>query len=355
MRTNRHPIVEEDLQRIISSPLPWNRLFGKTVLITGANGFVPAYMLETLLYLNETADAKIHVVALVRNEEKAMRRLGHLAGRSDLTMIVQDVRDPYRGPKAIQFLIHAASQASPRFFSSDPAGTFETNVLGTQRMLEVAKNAQSEGFLFFSSGEVYGRVADASIPVSESAYGYLDPIDLRSCYAEGKRGGETLCASWHAQFGVPAKIVRLSHTYGPGMDLQDGRVFADFVADMVARRDIVMKSDGSARRPFCYLADATVAFFTVLLNGKSGEAYNVGSDSESSILDLAEMLCRLFPARNCRVIRRERDPGDPYLVSSTSGGHFDLSKIRSLGWEPKTSIEAGFERTVRSYESYAAT
>lgn len=355
MRATRHSIVEEDLQRIVSSPLPWNRLFGKTVLITGANGFVPAYMLETLMYLNETADANIHLVALVRNKEKALRRLGHLAGRPELTMVVQDVRDPYRGPEAVNYLIHAASQASPKFYSSDPVGTFETNVLGTRRMLEVARNARSEAFLFFSSGEVYGRAADASIPVSESAYGYLDPIDLRSCYAEGKRGGESLCACWHAQFGVPAKIVRLSHTYGPGMDLNDGRVFADFVADMVAGRDIVMKSDGSARRPFCYLADATIAFFTILLNGKSGEAYNVGSDSETSILDLAEMLCRLFPERNCRVIRRERDPGDPYLVSPVSGGHFDLSKIRSLGWEPVTNIETGFERTVRSYDECEAT
>ena len=152
-------------------------------------------MLETALYLNETADAGIHVVALVRNYEKAMRRLGHLAGRKDLTLVVQDVRAPYSGPEAIDFLIHAASQASPRFFGSDPVGTFETNVVGTQRMLQVAWEAHCEGFLFFSSGEIYGRQENPSIPITETSYGYLDPVDLRSCYAEGKRGGETLCAS----------------------------------------------------------------------------------------------------------------------------------------------------------------
>jgi nucleoside-diphosphate-sugar epimerase len=346
----RHPIIEQDLKTIVSTSVPWDRLYKKTVLISGANGFVPAYMLETLLYLNETAGADIHVVALVRNFEKAMRRFGHLAGRKDLTMVVQDVRDPYGGPKEVNFIVHAASQASPRFFGSDPVGTFETNVIGTQRMLQIARNAESEAFLFFSSGEIYGRIEDPSVPITEASYRYLDPIDLRSCYAEGKRAGETLCACWHAQFGVPARIVRLSHTYGPGMDLGDGRVFADFVADIVAERDIVLKSDGSARRPFCYLSDATVAFFKVLLEGNSGEAYNVGSDTECSVLDLAMMLCELFPERKCRVIRQERKPGDPYIISPVTGGHFDLSKIRSLGWEPTTGLEEGFTRTVKSYE-----
>ncbi len=350
MAERRHSVVEDDLKRIVSAQLPWSRFFGKTVLISGANGFVPAYMLETLLYLNETLDAGIRVTALARNREKALRRLGHLSGRSDLTFVFQDVREPYDGPPMVDYLVHAASQASPKFFANDPVGTFEANVMGTQRMLGVARDAKSESFLFFSSGEVYGRREDLSIPAHESAYGYLDPIDIRSCYAEGKRAGETLCACWHAQFGVPAKIVRLSHTYGPGMELNDGRVFADFVADIVAKRNIVLKSDGSTKRPFCYLADATVAFFTVLLLGKSCEAYNVGSDSECSVLHLAEMLCNLFPDSSCKVMRQERGREDPYIVSPVTGGHFDLSKIKSLGWQPTTSLEEGFARTVRSYQ-----
>ncbi len=345
----RQEIVREDLQKIVASPLPWERLFGKTVLITGANGFVPAYMLETLLYLNETAGANLKVIALVRNPEKAKRRLGHFAGRADVSLVVQDVRDAYVGPGA-DFVIHAASQASPRFYGTDPAGTFESNVIGTRRMLEVARDSGSEGFLFFSSGEVYGRIENPEIPVKESDYGYLDPLNLRSCYAEGKRAGETLCTCWHAQYGIPTKIVRLSHTYGPGMEADDGRVFADFVADLVAGRDIVMKSDGSTRRPFCYLADATAAFFTVLLQGKDGEAYNVGSDVETSVLELAETLTRLFPERHCRVIRQARAAGDQYMPSAVAGGHFDLEKIRGLGWEPTTGIEEGFWRTVKSYE-----
>jgi UDP-glucuronate decarboxylase len=349
--TSRHPVVEEDLKRIVSSPLPWERLVGKTVLISGASGFVPAYMLETLLYLNEIQRAGIRVVALVRNYERAMERLGPLSERPDLTIVVQDVRDPYRGPREVGFVVHAASQASPKYYGADPVGTFETNVLGTLRMLEIAKADLSEAFLLFSSGDVYGHRQNPSLPIDEHSFGGLDPINIRSCYAEGKRASETLCACWHAQFKIPTRIVRLSHTYGPGMRLDDGRVFADFVADIVAGRDIVLKSDGSARRPFCYLADATVALFTVLLCGTSGEAYNVGNDSECSILELAEMLCALFPERSCRVTRQERNHNDPYLASQNPTGHFDISKIRSLGWEPKTALREGFRRTIESYPS----
>jgi nucleoside-diphosphate-sugar epimerase len=348
--TTRHPIIQADLEKIVSCPLSWDRLFGKTVLISGANGLVPSYILETLLYLNETECAGIHTVALVRNRDRALGRLGHLVNRSDMTLHVQDVRDSYSGPRRVDLVIHAAGQASPKFYGTDPVGTFSVNVFGTWRMLELAREARSTEFLFISSGEVYGRVQDPSVPVSETLFGPLDPLLIRSCYAEGKRAGETLCACWHSQYDVPIKVVRLSHTYGPRMDLEDGRVFADFVADLVARRDIVLKSDGSARRAFCYLADSTAGIFTVLLRGLNGEAYNLGADSEISILELANRLCGMFPERRCKVVRREREPGDPYIPSPVSAGLFDLSKIKALGWRPTTGIEEGFRRTVYSYE-----
>ena len=171
METKRHRIVEEDLQRITANELPWERLFGKTVLITGANGFVPAYMLETLLYLNDISSAGIRVVAMVRNREKAMRRLAQLQGRPDLALHVQDVRETYSGPRSVDFVIHAASQASPKFFGVDPVGTFEANVIGTQHMMRLAQEAGSEGVLFFSSGEVYGQPADTSVKVGRGIMG----------------------------------------------------------------------------------------------------------------------------------------------------------------------------------------
>jgi nucleoside-diphosphate-sugar epimerase len=163
--------------------------------------------------------------------------------------------------------------------------------------------------------------------------------------------GETMCAAFDHQYGVPAKIVRPTHTYGPGVALDDGRVFADFIANIVRREDIVLKSDGSARRAFCYLADAVLAFFTVLLKGERGQAYNVGNEScEIGVGDLARLLVDLFPERGLAVRFDTRPAPAGYIKSKVSRGSLDTTRIRGLGWRPTTSLAEGFKRTVMSFE-----
>ena len=348
----RHPIVEEDLAAILGTGLPWGALDDKTVLVTGANGFLPAYMVETLLFRNEgLGRTATQVIALVRSEERARRRFAAYAGREDLRFLVQDVALPMTLDMPVDMIIHAASQASPKYYGSDPVGTLSANVFGTANLLKLAAEKKCERFLFFSSGEVYGQVRDDQVPTREDDYGRVDPTQVRACYAESKRMGENLCVSWHHQYAVPSVIVRPFHTYGPGMALDDGRVYADFVADIIAGRDIVMKSDGAARRAFCYLADATAGFFTVLLRGEAGQAYNVGNPSaETSILALAQTLTGLFPDKNLQVVpapTAAKAPG--YLRSEIVRNSPSVAKVRQLGWEPMTTVEAGFRRTVRSF------
>jgi UDP-glucuronate decarboxylase len=204
--------------------------------------------------------------------------------------------------------------------------------------------------LYFSSSEVYGQLAADKLPVAEQQFGYLDPTQVRSCYAESKRMGENICVSWASQFGIPVKIARPFHTYGPGMALDDGRVYADFVADVLARRDIQMKSDGSARRAFCYLADATSGFFTVLLRGGVGEAYNVGNpEQELSMLELARTVASLAPQAASKVVEFRSPSDGSYLPSPVSRLTPDVSKLAKLGWQPTTSVITGFARTLASY------
>jgi nucleoside-diphosphate-sugar epimerase len=348
----RNSIAEQDLEFIINSPLNWEILEGKTVLITGANGFLPAYMVETILFLNETKfTIPAKIIGLVRNLEKAKRRFLFYTERKDLELIQTDVNEPFEYKSPINYIIHAASQASPKYYGVDPIGTLLPNTIGTNNLLRLALKNPIESFLFFSSGEVYGEVDADQIPTKENDYGFLDPTMVRSCYGESKRMGETMCVSYHHQFNTPVKIVRPFHTYGPGMQLDDGRVFADFVADIVNDRDIIMKSDGSAIRAFCYLADAIVGFFTVLLKGKNGEAYNIGNPlGETSIKELAYTLIKLFPKKKLKVIETHKSTDNYYLKSNISRNCPDITKIENLGWTPYYSVPEGFKRTIESYK-----
>lgn len=346
-----NPVTLEDLADIASASLPWQKLAGTTVLITGAGGFLPAYLVETLLYLNEhVLHAPAKVVAIVRNRIRGEERFRAYLGRPDLELSVQDISTPlaYRGP--FQFVIHAASQASPVYYSVDPVGTLAANVLGTFHLLTAAQaQPDMRGFLYFSSGEVYGNVTHGQKPTAEHDFGITDCTELRACYGESKRMAENMCVSWAHQYKIPTRIVRPFHTYGPGMRLDDGRVFADFVRDLLSGGPIVMHSEGLARRTFCYLADATLGFFTVLLTGGNGEAYNVSNPAgECSIAELADRLATEF---STTVDRRFRASESAYATSTIHSTVPDIQKLQNLGWSPRRGIEDGFRRTVESYRT----
>ena len=340
-------IVSEDVSHILAADLPWERFAGKTTLVTGAGGLLPAYMVITLLHLNERLSAPCTVVAVVRDRDRAAVRLGPYLHRTDLQLIESDLSRPFFYDGPADFVIHAASPASPAAYLRDPVGTMLVNVVGAQSALEIAVRRRAESVLMFSSGEVYGETGD--VLVHENAFGYLDPATVRACYAEGKRAAETLSVAYAIQHGAPVKIVRPMHTYGPLIDLADGRVFCDFVADILARRDIKVNSDGLAKRPFCYLADATLGYFTVLLKGVDGTPYNVGNDlAVLTIRDLATTLVTdAFPELGLRAAFPKSNPTKP---SPITGGRPDVSRLRALGWAPSTGVVEGFRRTVESFQ-----
>ena len=344
-------IIKNDVEEIISQLNEFERFRGKTVLITGASGMLAAYIVETLIYLNCIHENfNVKVIAIVRNKVKAQKRFNHLLGNIKLTILEHDVCNEFNSTEKIDYIFHAASNASPKYFGADPVGTLNANILGTINLIKLAHKHNVESFLFFSSGEVYGEVNEKDIPINEETFGYLNPTKVRSCYAESKRMGESICISWFHQFGVKVKIVRPFHTYGPGMLLNDGRVFADFIADVVFQRNIQIKSDGSAIRPYCYIVDATVGFFLIMLNGKNGEAYNVGNPmAELSVKALAELLVSIFPERKLKVQFGGHVKDKNYLQSPISRNSPDISKISKLKWEPKILPKEGFRRTILSF------
>lgn len=342
----RNKIVEDDLQKICRSDLPWEHLQGKTVLVSGANGLLPAYMVETLLYLKKG----VRVIAVVRDAEKAALRFKDHLDDENLAMIVQDVCDPIQVDGPVHYIAHAASQASPKYYRRDPIGTMLPNMMGTRNLLELAKEKRVDKFLFFSTSEVYGEAGRNAPAISENDFGSVDPLHYRSCYSESKRAGEALCAAYFHQHDVPAVIVRPFHTYGPMLASDDGRVFADFVFDVLSGRDITVNGNGAAVRAFCYISDATAGFFTALLKGRPGEAYNVANPgAEVSILQLAEKLARLVPGKKTKVCTQEPDIRD-HVEGGGDRWSPNIEKMNGLGWFPSVSIEEGFKRTLLSYE-----
>lgn len=342
-------MYKEDFEFIKQSKISWSSFINKTILITGANGFLPAYMVETLLLLNKDILQKspCKVMALVRNEKHTHERFEDYLDDKNFEIIIQDVASEININQKIDYIVHAASPASPKYYNIDPVGVIMPNILGTKNTLDLGRKNNIEGYLYFSSGEVYGQLDDGEV-IMEDNYGYLDPTSIRACYGESKRMGENLCVSYGHQYNLPVKIVRPFHTYGPGMKLDDGRVFADFVKNIVNNENIEMKSDGSAMRPFCYLADATIAFFTVLLNGEKNNAYNMANAKATiSIKELATILVNMFPEKKLKAVFAEQNKD--YLQSPVKGNSVDTTKLEKLGWNPTVSIEDGFKKTIRSY------
>lgn len=342
--------VAEDIRNVLDTDLPWDRFAGKNVLVTGAAGFLPAYFVETLLALKDRGSAPKGVVGLVRNRGKAEARFKHHRAREDFTLVESDLSGPLPESGAFDYVIHAASQASPRYYLTDPVGTLTPNVIGTYNLLEKARRDGTEGFLFLSSGEVYGQPTGPGL-IAETDYGHMEPASVRSCYGESKRMGETMCVSAHHQYSVPTYIGRPFHTYGPGLAADDGRVFADFVADIVAGRNLTIKGDGTARRAFCYASDAIIGLFTIMLKGQPARPYNVGNDTACvSIRELAEILVDAFPERALEVILDSSKASATYAKSPIASNCPNVSALRRLGWKPRVDIAEGFRRTVASIE-----
>lgn len=343
-------IIQEDIEELYHRKLNWESMRGKTIWITGAYGMLASYLVYMCIFLNEIHGYNITIIVAIRNYEKLKKRFGEYVERGYFKTYLDDINKPIDFGERVHYIVHGASLASSQYYGTMPIEVILPNVLGTVELLKLAERSGTEAFLLFSSGEIYGKINDACKIVKEDCVGAVDTLNIRNCYCESKRMAEMLCYSWYVQKKVPIKIARIFHTYGPTMDTKnDQRVFASFVNDIIEGHNIVMRSNGMARRPFCYIADATAAYFKILLEGKSGEAYNVcNADEFITIKELAETLVGLYPEKQLVVEIKEQDVCKMTMENTMIGdAEFSNEKLKKLGWDCKYNVREGFLRTIK--------
>ena len=342
-------IIQKDIKAIIDSIGPdFKRIAGRTFLITGANGFIASYFVDTLLELNKTLLNKnpVKLVLSVNHKVTANSRLGHCLKNKRIKFVVGDiVQKPLS--KKIDIVIHAASKASPKEYLSRLIETADVNVLGTKKLLEYSAKEKVSRFILISSGEIYGNPDPRNIPITETYNGNVDPIGPRSTYQESKRFAETLCYLYWKARGVDTVIARLFHTYGPRLSLNDGRAVPEFIRRALMNEKVELIDGGKAIRAFSYISDSIAGIFKILLDGQSGQAYNVGSEEEVSMKDLAEKIIRLTNSKS----KIQIVPGTAIVHSTATPDRNTPSakKLAKLGYKNKISLEAGLSRLINWY------
>lgn len=339
-------IVQEDITRIAASDINWEAFRNKSVLISGATGLIGGQILLGLALGTTQRQLNTRFSVVCRNVAKFETLFSVLLRRVDVSIIESSLAADFPDQTLHDFIFHCASLCTPSAYGTDPIGVLLPNTIGTALLLRRCRPG-SGSFVFLSSAEVCGAITDT--PIREDSYGPLDPTTPRACYAEGKRAGEAMCAAWSHQIGIQTRILRLFHTYGPGIPLGDGRVFSDFLLNALNGEAITITSDGLATRSYCYVTDAVIGILIALFKGQSSIPYNLGNpDGELSVKELAELISSLSHQKG--VIYSQKSAHAGYLRSNLQRSRPDISRITSLGWKASISPTTGFKRTLQSFQ-----
>ena len=340
-------IIKEDLNRIIeSAAFDWLEFKNSTIFITGATGLIGQNIVKAFCIANSRLKLNCKIVALVRNEEKA-KKLFDRYNEDTITYIIGNVEDELIVQMPIDYIIHCASQTSSAGFINNCVETINTSVAGTNNMLTLALNKKVKGMILTSSMEVYGYPQKGD-RVTEEMIGSLSPLVVRNCYPISKMLSESLCCSYASEYNVPVKIVRLTQTFGPGVQKNDNRIFAYLARCVINHDDIVLNTKGETERSYLYTADAVVAILTILLKGISGKAYNA-ADEETycSISEMAKKVA-LFGDIN---VKYELDNRKTSAFANTLYMNLDTTSLKSIGWSklyPEMDLIEMYRRLIES-------
>lgn len=338
-----HSIIQQDIEtivRIVGSDL--NRLQGKRLFITGGTGFIGTWLLETISWLNDRWDRPCIVYVLTRNPQAFAHKMSHLTERSDFFFLQGDISSFEYPAHECDFVIHAAAPAGPNIVNRNSLDVAETIVNGTRHILELSLRKQVESILYISSGAVYGSQPSDLERVPEDYLGAPDITNPRSAYGEAKRYGEVLCALYLQRMGIPVRIARPFTFIGCYQNLDSGFAVTDFIKNSLCGLPIEIQGDGTTVRSYCYSADLTIALLKILLGGRAGRAYNVGSEDSISIRELAHRIVAISGAAvEIKVMQPTQTKRSPARYVP------DISRLRTeLDYEPHYSLDESLKRTI---------
>lgn len=330
---------KEYLLNIASLDLPWSKLRECNILVTGATGLIGGCLVEALM---QNPNKNYHVFASGRNEERARNRFAEFANDAAFHFVQYDVLEPLESDVNFDYIIHAASNASPNFFATKPVEVIKSNIQGLSNLMEYGLSHGMKRMLYVSSGEVYGE-GDGRV-FTEDYSGYVNCTSPRSCYPSSKRAAETLCVSYAQEYGADVVIARPCHTYGPHFTEADNRVYAQFIRNVLRGEDIVMKSTGAQFRSWCYVVDCVSAMLHILLKGENGQAYNIADGSSNiSIKELAEMVAEIGGKNVVINLPSDAEKAGFNVVTKSV---FATDKLESLGWCIEGSMKDKMNATI---------
>lgn len=342
MFETNNSIRQKDLEELIQNPV-FEEFKNSTIMVTGATGLIGSEIVLAFLCANRLKSLNTKIIALVRNLEKAKKIFSCQIDNSNLKIIEQDINNPIEYNENVDYVIHTANTTSSKEMLTNPVETINTIVNGTNNILEFAKTKMRKSFCYLSSLEVYGNII-SELSIGEDCYGKIDLSNPRSCYPEGKRLAEVLCTSYALEYELDIKIARLTQTFGAGVDINDNRVFAQFAKSVIKNEDIVLHTDGSSLKNYCYITDAVSGILTLLSKGKSGEAYNIANPQTAvSIKDMAQMLSKKYntQVKFC-IDNKNRGYADKYVIKLSS------EKLERLGWQANIGLDEMFEKLIES-------
>ena len=346
MSNNSEDIFLEDIKSIANELEEfYDELEGKTVLIAGGKGFLGTYFTSVLTKINETLSKPMKIIvldSLITSKDKKN------SVNQNIEFLEQDISKSFEISNNIDYIIHAASIASPPTYRKFPIKTVDVNYQGTKNLLEIAKEKKVRSMLLLSSSEIYG---DPEIfPTPESYVGKVSCTGPRACYDESKRLAETISILYFQQYKIPIKIARPFNVYGPYLNLDDGRIIPDFMNNAINKSQIIIHSDGSPTRSFCYVSDAIGGFFKLLLSKHDGIICNVGNDEEVSVKNVADTIKNIVAKPISIKIIESNDPN--YTKDNPQRRCPDLSLIKkSVNYIPKIDLEEGLKRVYKWYRS----